>query len=91
MARAITASTIWCGMSGFASGAGGGNGFQPAIVLTQIRAALVVLNPGEMAPELDHGGQLAAFLEHLAEGLGCRLVDAEHGASMGGGTATGKR
>jgi hypothetical protein len=42
-------------------------------------------------PELDRGGQLAAFLEHLTDGRGCRFVDAEHGASMGGGTATGKR
>jgi hypothetical protein len=44
-----------------------------------------------MAPKLDHGGQLAAFLEHLTDGLGCRLVDAEHGANMSGGTATDKR
>jgi hypothetical protein len=44
-----------------------------------------------MAPKLDYGGQLAAFLEHLTDGLGCRLVDAEHGANMGGGTATDKR
>jgi hypothetical protein len=36
-----------------------------------------------MAPKLDYGGQLAAFLEHLTDGLGCRLVDAEHGANMG--------
>jgi hypothetical protein len=41
--------------------------------------------------ELDRSGQLAAFLEHLTDGLGRRLVDAENGASMGGGTATGKQ
>jgi hypothetical protein len=42
-------------------------------------------------PELDDSGQLAAFLEHLADGLGCRLVDAEHDVDMGGGTSPGKR
>jgi hypothetical protein len=44
-----------------------------------------------MAPELNHGGQLAAFLEHPTDSLGCRLVDAEQGANMGGGVAAGKR
>jgi hypothetical protein len=44
-----------------------------------------------MPPELDHGGQLAAFLERLADGRRRRFVDTEHGASMGGGTATSKR
>jgi hypothetical protein len=43
-----------------------------------------------MPPELDRGGQLAAFLEYLADGLGRRLVNAEHGPSMGGGIVTGK-
>jgi hypothetical protein len=41
------------------------------------------LIPGEVPPELDHGRQFAAFLEHLTDGRGCRFVDAEHGASMG--------
>ena len=44
-----------------------------------------------MAPKLDYGGQLAAFLEHPTDSLGCRLVDAEQGANMGGGVAAGKR
>jgi hypothetical protein len=41
-------------------------------------------------PELDRGGQFAAFIEYPADGLGRRLIDAEHGASMGGGTVTDK-
>jgi hypothetical protein len=44
-----------------------------------------------MPPELDRGGQFAAFLEYLADGLGRRLINAEHGPSMGGGIVTGKR
>jgi hypothetical protein len=44
-----------------------------------------------MPPELDRSGQLAAFLEHLADCLGRRFVNAEHDPSMGGRTATGKR
>jgi hypothetical protein len=43
-----------------------------------------------MPPELDRGGQFAAFIEYPADGLGRRLVDAEHGAGMDGGTATDK-
>ena len=43
-----------------------------------------------MPPELDRGGQFAAFIEYPTDGLGRRLIDAEHGASMGGGTATDK-
>jgi ABC-type glutathione transport system ATPase component len=41
-------------------------------------------------PELDRGGQFAAFIEYPTDGLGRRLIDTEHGASMGGGTATDK-
>jgi hypothetical protein len=41
-------------------------------------------------PELNRGGQFAAFIEHPTDGLGRRLIHAEHGASMDGGTATDK-
>jgi hypothetical protein len=51
----------------------------------------IILDPGEVSPEFDCGGQFATSLEHLTDPRGRRLVDAEHGASMGGGTATDKR
>jgi hypothetical protein len=38
----------------------------------------VIRDPREVPPELDHGGQFAAFLEHLADRLGRYLVYAEH-------------
>jgi hypothetical protein len=44
-----------------------------------------------MPPQFDRGGKLAAFLEYLTDRSGRRFVNAEHGTSMGGGTATGKR
>jgi hypothetical protein len=37
-----------------------------------------------MPSQFDHSGQFAAFLEHLADGRGCRFVDAEHAWSMSG-------
>ena len=48
-------------------GAGIAIGRHPAIIRTQRRAAALSVIPGS---ELDHGGQFAAFLEHLADRLG---------------------
>jgi hypothetical protein len=44
-----------------------------------------------MLPEFDYGGQFAVFRECLTVGRGRRFVDAEHGASMVGRPASGKR
>jgi hypothetical protein len=44
-----------------------------------------------MAPKLNDGRQFAAFLEHLTDGGGGCLINAEHAANVGGGTAPGKR
>ena len=52
---------------------------------------LVVGDPREMPPELDHGGEFAALLEHLTDRRGRGLVDAEHGVKMGRRSARGKR
>jgi hypothetical protein len=43
-----------------------------------------------MSPQLDHSGQFAAFLEHLTDGRGCHIVDAEHGAHNGASVQAGQ-
>jgi hypothetical protein len=48
-------------------------------------------DPRKMLPEFDYGGQFAIFRECLTDGRGRRFVDAEHGASMVGRPASGKR
>jgi hypothetical protein len=42
-------------------------------------------------PEFNHGGQFAAFIEHLTDRRGGCFIDAEHDLSMGDGTATDKQ
>jgi hypothetical protein len=43
-----------------------------------------------MPAQLDHGGQLTAFLEHLTDGFSRRFVNGEHRASMSGRATPGK-
>jgi hypothetical protein len=42
-------------------------------------------------PKFDRCRQFATFVEHPADGLGRRLVNAEHGYSMGDGTEPDKQ
>ena len=76
-------------MFGFASGLG-----RPRLPIRNRRHATpggIIRTPREVPPESDRGGQFAAaFLEHLTDDLGRRLVDAEHGAGMRGETDNGQ-
>jgi hypothetical protein len=56
-----------------------------------IPGVFIVPDSREVSPELNHGGQFAALLEHLTDGGGRGLVDTEHGARMSGRSATGKQ
>ena len=69
---------------------GTGSGFQPAIVLACARALALSVTPGNSRRTYS-SRQLALLLKDGADRSGLGFADNEHGAHMGGRSATGKQ